>query len=122
MRGFTMRVLLFSIAIVIGIYEGILFFKFGTFSPCGTLSIQVRHIHEQARSELGLPRQILIGMSVGAVEQLEHEEQQALGIPDPNTPLHCVYALWKISSDDHGSVELAKNLWRAEAEAQRTQR
>ncbi len=117
-----MRVLLFSLAIVIGIYEGMLFFKFDTVSPCGALSVQVQRIHEQARSELGLSRQILIGMSVGAVEGVQQEMRQALGIPDPNTPLHCVFALGKLSSDYHGSVERAKNMWRAEAEAQRTQR
>jgi len=117
-----MRVLLFSIATVIGIYEGILFFKFGTFSPCRVLSVQVGRVHEQARSELGLPRQILIDASVGAVERLQHEERRALGIPDPDTPFQCVFALGKIFADYQRSVERAKTMWRAEAEAQRAQR
>jgi len=121
MRSFTIRALLFSLATLIGIYEGILFFRFDTVSPCEALSLQVLRLHEQARSELGLSRRILIGISVGAVEGEQHEERQALGISDPATPLHCVFALWKISSDYQGSVEMAKNRWRAETEAQRAQ-
>lgn len=112
MRGRTMLAVLFGLATLIGISEGILFFKFGTFSPCEALSIQVLRIHEQARSELGLSRQILIAMPAGAVEAEQHKERQALGIPDPATPLHCVFALGKISFDYQGSVELAKNRWR----------
>ena len=106
-----MRVLLFSIALVIGIYEGMLFFKFGTFSPCGALSVQVRRIHEQARSELGLPISIPVYLIPGAVEREQQRERQALGIPDSNTPLHCVSALWNISSDYQRSIEMAKNSW-----------
>ncbi len=117
-----MRALLLSLATVIGIYEGRLLFKFGTFSPCAVLSVQVGRVHEQAKSELSLRIAIQGYLSTGAQEQLQHAMRQALGIPDPHTPLHCVYALWKLSSDDHGSVELAKNLWRAAAEAQHTQR
>ena len=67
-------------------------------------------------ASLGLSKQILIAMPVGAVEREQHEERQALGIPDPATPLHCVFALGKISSDYQGSVELAKNRWRPEKE------
>ena len=77
MRGRTMLALLFGLAALIGIYEGILFFRFDTGSPCEALSTQVLRIHEQSKSELGLSRQILIAMPVGAVEREQHAERQA---------------------------------------------
>src|SRR5712664_3839472 len=113
MRGRTMLAVLFGLATLISISEGILFFGFGTVSPCNALSVQVRFIHEQAMSELGIQTYLPY---YGAEERLQHEERQALGIPDPATPLHCVFALGKISSDYQGSVELAKNRWRPEKE------
>jgi hypothetical protein len=116
-----MRALLFSLVIVIGIYEGMLFLSFGTLSPCEALSAQVQRIHEQAISELGRTPAPAVLLIPGAQEQLQQQERQALGIPDPDTLLHWVYVLWNISPDDRGSVERAKNMWRAEAEAQRMQ-
>src|SRR5436190_12130622 len=95
MRCLTMRALLFSLTTLIGIYEGILFFKFDTLSPCAALSVQVSRIHEQARSELGLPIGVAVLLRAGAFKLLQQRERQALGIPAPDTPLHCAFALGK---------------------------